>query len=72
MPVASDPKLISVAEAARLAGVTRQTIFNWLAAGKLIEYKRKLDGVKMVDADELAQKLEWRPTPPEGSGDDAS
>ena len=50
-------ELITQAEAARRAGVTRAAIYNWLKRGLLTVYIRKIDGRRLIDADELARKL---------------
>lgn len=64
MPVTDTPRLISIAEAAEIAGVSRQTISAWLDSKKLTPYTRGLGGPRKVDADELARKLQFQPPAP--------
>lgn len=54
-------ELITQAEAARRAGVTPTTIGGWIKRGLLTVYVRKVDGRKLIDADELARKLVTQP-----------
>ena len=48
-------KTISIMKACELVGVSRRTIYNWLANGK-IEYVRTAGGSVRIFADTL-----WRP-----------
>lgn len=59
-PLAARP-LLSVAEAALLAGVCRRTIYNWLTAGKL-HYLRTISGRVRIYPDSLFQKRSERLT----------
>lgn len=63
--LATSRRLITIIEAARIAGVTRQTISAWLDAGRLTPYTRGIDGRRMVDADELEHKMAYRPPDPD-------
>lgn len=49
---------VSIRQACALAGVSRRTIYNWLAAGKL-EYVRTAGGSVRIFEDSL-----WRPGRP--------
>lgn len=49
-----DRKTISIMKACELVGVSRRTIYNWIAAGK-IEYVRTAGGSVRIFADTL-----WR------------
>jgi excisionase family DNA binding protein len=51
-------RLVTIAEATRLVGVSRRTIYNWIADGKL-EYLRTAGGAVRIYADSL-----WRPPGP--------
>jgi excisionase family DNA binding protein len=53
-----DRKTVSIPRACELVGVSRRTIYNWMAGGK-IEYVRTAGGSVRIFADTL-----WRdPTP---------
>lgn len=54
-----DRKTVSIPRACELVGVSRRTIYNWIAAGK-IQYVRTAGGSVRIFADTL-----WRE--PEGS-----
>lgn len=43
MDMAEEPRLVSIMQACKLAGVSRRTIYNWIADGK-IEYRRTAGG----------------------------
>lgn len=62
--LATGRRLITIIEAAKIAGVTRQTISAWLDAGRLTPYAREIDGRRMVDLDELERKVSYRPPDP--------
>ena len=49
-----DRETVSIAEACRLVGVSRRTIYNWMSSGK-IEYVRTAGGAVRVFSDTL-----WR------------
>lgn len=49
-----DRKTISIMKACELVGVSRRTIYNWIAAGK-VEYVRTAGGSVRIFADTL-----WR------------
>lgn len=59
--MSDEVKLISQAEAARIAGISRTQILRWLRKGLLTEYRRELDDRRMVDEDELRRKLNGKP-----------
>lgn len=44
-------KLIRVAEAAKIASVSKQVIYKWLAGGKIARYEAA--NITLVDQDEL-------------------
>jgi excisionase family DNA binding protein len=56
-----DRKTISIMKACELVGVSRRTIYNWIASGK-VEYVRTAGGSVRIFVDTL-----WRE--PERSGD---
>jgi excisionase family DNA binding protein len=47
-----DRKLVSIEQARSIAGVTRRTIYNWLALGK-IDYTRTAGGRVRIYAETL-------------------
>jgi excisionase family DNA binding protein len=47
-----DRKLVSIEQARRIAGVTRRTIYNWLALGK-VDYTRTAGGRVRIYAETL-------------------
>ncbi len=49
-----DRKTVSIMKACELVGVSRRTIYNWIAAGK-VEYVRTAGGSVRIFADTL-----WR------------
>lgn len=55
-----DRKTISIMKACELVGVSRRTIYNWIASGK-VEYVRTAGGSVRIFVDTL-----WRE--PQGSG----
>lgn len=55
--VAMARQTVSIMKAAEMTGVSRRTIYNWLAARK-VEYTRTAGGSVRIFADTL-----WRPTP---------
>jgi excisionase family DNA binding protein len=56
-----DRKTISIMKACELVGVSRRTIYNWIASGK-VEYVRTAGGSVRIFVDTL-----WRePTEPSG------
>jgi len=66
-----DRQTVSIARAGELVGVSRRTIYNWIAGGK-IQYVRTAGGSVRIFADTL-----WRPATaetadalqPSGKGD---
>ena len=54
----SERRLVNIMQACDLAGVSRRTIYNWLAAGK-VEYVRAASGRIRIYADTL-----FRPADP--------
>ncbi|MGH9314657.1 MAG: excisionase family DNA-binding protein [Vicinamibacterales bacterium] len=57
-----DRKTISIMKACELVGVSRRTIYNWIASGK-VEYVRTAGGSVRIFVDTL-----WRePTKPSGN-----
>lgn len=54
MIVIDGREAVSIIEAAKRAGVSRRTIYNWIAAGK-IEYVRTAGGMVRIFVDTL-----WR------------
>jgi excisionase family DNA binding protein len=53
-PAVADRKTISIMKACELVGVSRRTIYNWLAGGK-VEYVRTAGGSVRIFVDTL-----WR------------
>lgn len=60
-----DRKTISIMKACELVGVSRRTIYNWIASGK-VEYVRTAGGSVRIFVDTL-----WR-EPETGTGEAAS
>ena len=61
-----DRKTVSIPRACELVGVSRRTIYNWIAGGK-VQYVRTAGGAVRIFADTL-----WRePEPTEGTWNDA-
>jgi excisionase family DNA binding protein len=58
-----DRRTVSITQAAELVGVSRRTIYNWMAAGRL-EYCRTAGGAVRIAADSL-----WRPQPAAAAAD---
>ena len=54
----SDRKTVSIARAGELVGVSRRTIYNWIAGGK-VQYVRTAGGSVRIFADTL-----WREPEP--------
>jgi excisionase family DNA binding protein len=54
VPPVDDRKTISIMKACELVGVSRRTIYNWIASGK-VEYIRTAGGSVRIFADTL-----WR------------
>ena len=52
-----DRETVSIVEACRLVGVSRRTIYNWMASGK-IEYVRTAGGAVRIFSDTLWRKPE--------------
>jgi excisionase family DNA binding protein len=50
----NDRKTVSIMQACQLTGVSRRTIYNWLAGGK-VQYRRTAGGAVRIFADTL-----WR------------
>lgn len=50
----ADRKILSIAKACEVVGVSRRTIYNWIAGGK-VEYVRTAGGSVRIFADTL-----WR------------
>jgi excisionase family DNA binding protein len=64
LEVPLDRRAISIAQACASVGVSRRTIYNWIAAGK-VEYVRTAGGAVRIFEDSL-----WRtPQPTAGSLD---
>ena len=55
-----DRKTVSIARACELVGVSRRTIYNWIAGGK-VQYVRTAGGSVRIFADTL-----WREPGPRG------
>jgi excisionase family DNA binding protein len=55
IPGHMDRRTVSITQAAELVGVSRRTIYNWMAAGRL-EYCRTAGGAVRIVVDSL-----WRP-----------
>lgn len=45
-------QLVNIMQACAIAGVSRRTMYNWLAAGKLV-YVRTAGGAVRIDRDSL-------------------
>lgn len=59
-----DRQTMSIAEACRAVGVSRRTIYNWMASGK-VEYVRTAGGAVRIFADTLWRSPDdGRATPP--------
>jgi excisionase family DNA binding protein len=54
-PIMNDRKTISIMKACEVVGVSRRTIYNWIASGK-VEYVRTAGGSVRIFVDTL-----WRP-----------
>ena len=64
-----DRQTVSIADACRLVGVSRRTIYNWMSSGK-VEYVRTAGGAVRIFSDTLWRKPEAaaanRPARPAG------
>lgn len=56
-------KTISIMKASELVGVSRRTIYNWIADGK-VEYVRTAGGSIRIFADTLWRRSDRNPPPP--------
>jgi excisionase family DNA binding protein len=56
-----DRKTISIPRACDLVGVSRRTIYNWMASGK-VEYIRTAGGSVRIFADTLFREPDLSPT----------
>jgi excisionase family DNA binding protein len=59
-------KTVSIPRACELVGVSRRTIYNWLAGGK-VQYVRTAGGSVRIFEDTLWRDPEAAPTEAEGS-----
>ena len=50
-----DRETVSIAEACRVVGVSRRTIYNWMSSGK-VEYVRTAGGAVRIFSDTLWRK----------------
>lgn len=57
-----DRKTVSIPRACELVGVSRRTIYNWIAAGK-IQYVRTAGGSVRIFADTLWRDPQATPAP---------
>jgi len=65
-----DRKTISIMKACELVGVSRRTIYNWIASGK-VEYVRTAGGSVRIFVDTLWREPEaahppWKTSPTRG------
>ncbi len=58
----ADRKTISINKASELVGVSRRTIYNWIASGK-VEYRRTAGGSVRIFVDTLWRTPSTGPTP---------
>jgi excisionase family DNA binding protein len=58
-----DRPTVSILKACEVVGVSRRTIYNWLASGK-VEYVRTAGGSVRIFADSLWRWPEAMPAPP--------
>lgn len=66
MSVANDVELISIPEAVKRFGLSRQTLYAAMEEGTITRYERELGKTRIfVDAKEVERKL--RPRPAEGN-----
>jgi excisionase family DNA binding protein len=56
-----DRQTVSIAEACRQVGVSRRTIYNWMASGK-VEYVRTAGGAVRIFSDTLWRTPDAGPT----------
>ena len=57
-----DRKTVSIPRACELVGVSRRTIYNWIADGK-VQYVRTAGGSVRIFADTLWREPDATPTP---------
>lgn len=62
----ADRKTLSIAKACELVGVSRRTIYNWIAGGK-VEYVRTAGGSVRIFADTLWREPHSRTARPAAS-----
>lgn len=62
----ADRKTLSIAKACELVGVSRRTIYNWIAGGK-VEYVRTAGGSVRIFADTLWREPQSRTARPAAS-----
>jgi excisionase family DNA binding protein len=62
-----DRQTLSIMKACEAVGVSRRTIYNWIAAGK-VEYIRTAGGSIRIFADTLWRDASQRPGPSESAG----
>jgi excisionase family DNA binding protein len=67
--VTLDRKTVSIPRACELVGVSRRTIYNWIAGGK-IEYVRTAGGSVRIFADTLWREPEQANQAHEGKSDE--
>jgi excisionase family DNA binding protein len=60
----ADRKTLSIAKACELVGVSRRTIYNWIAGGK-VEYVRTAGGSVRIFADTLWRDPRGGAAPPD-------
>jgi len=60
----ADRKTLSIAKACELVGVSRRTIYNWIAGGK-VEYVRTAGGSVRIFADTLWRDPRGEAAPPD-------
>lgn len=61
-----DRQTLSIMKACEVVGVSRRTIYNWIAAGK-VEYIRTAGGSIRIFADSLWREPGPRPSEPRGT-----
>jgi excisionase family DNA binding protein len=60
-----DRKTVSIPHACELVGVSRRTIYNWIAGGK-VQYVRTAGGSVRIFVDTLWREPNAAPSPDEG------
>ena len=60
--IATDRKTVSIMKACDLVDVSRRTIYNWIASGK-VEYRRTAGGSVRIFVDTLWRTPSTGPTP---------